>query len=145
MLGRYSNTQCCGAHFRALLEAGMHRLVSRGLLVSLAIVMLFSSIAFAQGSTKTALSGIMLDSTGGGIPGATVEVKNNRTGVVTTTVTNSTGAFDMPAIDPGVYTVSASLSGFKTAVLTDVELLSGTPRAVRVTLEVGTIEQKVEI
>ena len=123
----------------------MHGLVSRGLLGSVAILVLCTSIAFAQGSTKTALSGLIIDATGGGVPGATVEVKNNRTGVVTTAVTNSTGAFDIPAIDPGIYTVSASLSGFKTAVLTDVELLSGTPRAVKVSLEVGTIEQKVEI
>jgi hypothetical protein len=123
----------------------MHGLARRGLLGSLAIVLLFTSMAFAQGSTKTALSGLITDTTGGGIPGATVDVKNNRTGVVTTAVTNSTGAFDIPAIDPGVYTVTASLSGFKTAVLTDVELLSGTPRAVKVTLDIGTIEQKIEI
>ena len=123
----------------------MHRLLGRGLLGSVAIVVLCTSIAFAQGSTKTALSGLIVDTTGGGVPGATVEVKNNRTGVVTTAVTNSTGAFDIPAIDPGTYTVSAILSGFKTAVLTDVELLSGTPRAVKVTLEVGTLEQKIEI
>ena len=37
----------------------MHRLVRRGLLGSLAIVVLFTSIAFAQGSTKTALSGVI--------------------------------------------------------------------------------------
>src|SRR6187431_1656888 len=123
----------------------MHRLLGRGLLGSVAIVVLCTSIAFAQGSTKTALSGLIVDTTGGGAPGATVEVKNSPTGVVTTAVTTSTGAFDIPAIDPGTYTVSAILSGFKTAVLTDVELLSGTPRAVKVTLEVGTLEQKIEI
>ena len=77
----------------------------RRLLIDLSTVLAFgvaSSVAFAQsGTTRTALSGTVLDADGGVLPGATVEVKNNRTGVVTRTVTNSTGAFDVPAIDAG--------------------------------------------
>jgi len=114
-------------------------------IVTFAIVACVASIAFAQGSTKTTLSGVVVDASGGVIPGATVEVKNNRTGVITTALTNSTGAFDVPALDPGSYGVSVTLSGFKTVVLKDVELLSGTPRAVKVTLEVGALTQSVEV
>ena len=123
----------------------MLRSLCRRSFVTLAIVACFASIAFAQGSTKTTLSGVVVDASGGVIPGATVEVKNNRTGVTTTALTNSTGAFDVPALDPGSYGVSVTLSGFKTVVLKDVELLSGTPRAVKVTLEVGALTQSVEV
>ena len=42
----------------------------------------------------------------------------------------------------GLYTITVSLTGFKTVVLTDVELLSGTPRAIKVTLEVGTLTSR---
>ena len=119
--------------------------ISRWFLRTLAIVLLPVSLAFAQGSTKTTLSGVVIDPTGGEVPGATVEVKNIRTGVVTTALTNSTGAFEVPALDPGMYQVSVALAGFKTAILNDVELLSGTPRAVKVSLEIGGIEQKVEV
>jgi hypothetical protein len=101
--------------------------------------------AFGQGTTKSALSGVVFDSGGGAVPGATVAVKHLGTGVTTTTVTNTTGAFDAPALDAGVYSVTVSLSGFKTAVLTDIELISGTPRALRVVLEVGAVEQSVEV
>ena len=73
------------------------------------------------------------------MPGATVAVKNLRTTVTLTAVTNSAGAFDVPALDAGVYSITVSLNGFKTAVMTDVELLSGTTRSVKVTLEVGAL------
>jgi hypothetical protein len=122
----------------------MLRPVCRGFLIP-AIVLFATSIAFAQGSTKTTLSGVVVDSSGGVIPGATVLVKNKRTNVETTVITTSAGAFDVPALDPGLYNVTVSLQGFKTAELTDVELLSGTPRAVKVTLEVGALTQSVRV
>jgi hypothetical protein len=123
----------------------MPRLVYRLILVAIALAGPSATLVAAQGSTKTTLSGTVMDSSGGLLPGATVDVKNVRTGVTTSTVTSTSGVFDVPALDPGLYTVSVSLSGFKTAVLTNVELLSGTARAVKVTLEVGNISQSVEV
>ena len=109
-------------------------------------VSLTGSAAFAQGgSTKSAISGAVFDSGGGAVPGATVVVKHLSTGVATTTVTNSTGAFDAPALDAGIYSVTVSLSGFKTSVLTDIELISGTPRSLKIVLEVGAVEQSIEV
>jgi hypothetical protein len=112
-----------------------------------ALMFAATSAAWAgqSGSTKSAVSGTVQDPSGGVIPGATVVVKNNSTGVSTTAVTNAAGAFDVPALDAGIYSVTVSLSGFKTVVLTDVELLSATTRALKVTLEVGAIEQTVEV
>ena len=116
------------------------------LALSLVILAAGATSALAQsGTTRTALSGTVLDSGGGALPGVSVEVKHNRTGVVTATVTNGTGVFDIPAIDAGFYTITLSLSGFRSVVLTDVELLSGTPRAIKVTLDVGQITEAVEI
>ena len=105
----------------------------------------FSTASAQSGTTRTALSGTVLDSGGGLLPGASVEVKNSRTGVVTNTVTNATGVFDVPAIDAGLYSITVSLNGFKTIVMTDIELLSGTPRSLKVTLEVGTMTESVEV
>jgi len=122
------------------------RLCLLRVIIGVVVLGVTMSAAHAQsGSTRTALSGTVLDSGGGVLPGATVEVRNNATGVVTNTVTNATGVFDVPAIDAGLYTISVSLTGFKTVVMTDVELLSGTPRALRVTLEVGGLAEQVEV
>src|SRR5262245_46930254 len=74
------------------------------------------------GSTKTSLAGSVVDAGGGVIPGATVLVTNNDTGVSFTTVTNADGAFNVPSLDPGTYTVTVSLEGFKTSVIKDQRL-----------------------
>src|SRR5689334_24704725 len=97
--------------------------------IAVAVVCLaIPTTAFGQGgSARTSISGTVVDKTGGVIPGATVDVKNNATGVSTTTVSSSAGVFNVPALDPGTYTVSVSLQGFKTAVIKDVVLVVGNP------------------
>jgi hypothetical protein len=91
------------------------------------------------------LSGQVVDGTGGVIPGASVDVKNAATGVVTKTVTNSTGLFNVPALDPGNYTVTVSLQGFRTAVVQNVVLVVGNPGNISVTLEVGALGEVVTV
>ena len=119
-------------------------LIRLGLAVSLATVPAFHAAAYAQTATSS-LSGVVTDSGGGVIPGATVEVKNNATGVVTPVQTNTSGAFTVPALPIGTYTVTVTLSGFKTFVINDVRLLAGTPAQVQATLEVGTLTETVEV
>jgi hypothetical protein len=115
-------------------------------LVALTLVGPLESLAIAQGgSAKSTLSGTVADTAGGVLPGATVVVRNAATSVETTTVTNTTGVFDVPALDAGTYTITVSLSGFKSAVLTDLELLAATTRSVKVTLDVGTLTEAVEV
>ena len=60
-------------------------------------------------------------------------------------MTNSAGTFSVPALDAGTYTVTVSLSGFKTALVKDVVLAIGTPGSIKAVLEVGGIEQTVEV
>src|SRR5262245_19176492 len=110
------------------------------------LLCLVSVTAFAQGgSTKTALSGTVIDSAGGVIPGANVVVKNTETGVTFTTVTNADGAFSVPALDPGAYSVTVSLAGFKTAVVQNQRLVAASPASVKVTLEVGNFSDTIEV
>ena len=104
------------------------------------------ALVYAQGgSSRTSLSGVVADKTGGIIPGAVVDVKNNATGVSTQTITNSTGLFNVPALDPGTYTVTVTLQGFKKAVVNDVVLIVGNPGNVAVTLEVGAIGEEITV
>jgi hypothetical protein len=100
--------------------------------------------ALAQGSATTSLSGTVVDSGGGVIPGANVEVKN-AAGVTFTTTTNSSGTFSVPSLDPGTYTVTVRLQGFKQWVGTDVRLSVGSPGSIKAVLEIGGVEQTVEV
>jgi hypothetical protein len=109
------------------------------------LLALASAPAFAQGTSASSLAGSVVDSDGGAIPGATVVVKNNATGVTIETVSNSTGQFSIPALDAGVYTVTVSLEGFKTFVTTDLRLISSRPGAVTAKLEIGSLTETVEV
>ncbi len=113
-----------------------------GLVLACALVFLSGTPAFAQTSS---LSGVAVDSNGGVLPGVTVVVKNVATGTTYDAVTNTEGIFSVPALDAGAYTVTASLSGFKTAVVNDVRLAPGTPTSIKATLEVGNLEETIVV
>ncbi len=102
--------------------------------------------AFAQGGgATTSLSGTVTDTSGAIIPGANVVVKSNATATQFDAVTNESGYFSVPALDPGAYTVTVTLMGFKTAVLNDVRVNASTPATVKVALAVGGLEETVVV
>ena len=108
------------------------RSVSCARFLVLAFLLILSSTpAFAQATSGATLSGSVVDADGGVIPGATVVVKNNATGVAAETVTNSTGQYSFPGLNPGTYTLTVSLTGFKTFVANDVRLISSTPAIIQ--------------
>jgi hypothetical protein len=116
------------------------------MLLALACVAGFSAEALAQGGGATSsLSGTVADPSGGVIPGANVAVKNNATSTEYRATTNEQGSFTVPAIDPGAYTVTVTLMGFKTVVLNNVRVNAAVPAAVRVTMEVGGLEETVVV
>ena len=85
------------------------------------------------------------DSAGGVVPGAMVVVTNPDTGAKFDAITNSTGTFNVPALATGRYTVTVSLQGFKTTVLSDVRVQAGVPANVTATLEVGGLQETVMV
>jgi hypothetical protein len=113
---------------------------------SLILVVLACGPVFGQaGSATTSLSGIVHDPSGGVIPGADITVKNNATGTTFTGVTGANGTFTIPAINPGTYTVTVALMGFKTWVANDVQLSPAIPATVRVALQVGDLAETVVV
>ncbi len=109
------------------------------------LLALASSPAFAQSTSASSLSGVVVDTDGGAIPGATVVVKNNATGVAVEAVSNAQGQFSFPGLDAGTYTVTVSLTGFKTFIANDVRLLAARPGNVTARLEIGALSETVEV
>src|SRR5579875_2932218 len=77
------------------------------------LLLLVSCRAQAQLATA-ALNGVVKDSSGAVIPGATVELKNANTNVTHTALTNADGIYVLLQIPPGTYMLLISKAGFET-------------------------------
>jgi len=90
------------------------------------LCLLVHQMAFAQGANPQ-LGGVVTDQSGALIPGATITVQNTNTGVTNTAITNESGAYNFPSLQPGqAYRVSASLPGFQTKVVNNLPLPAST-------------------
>jgi hypothetical protein len=99
----------------------------------------------AQGLTGQ-ISGVVTDSGGGVLPGATVTVTNQGTNLVRVTVTSATGAYVFPDLLAGTYTIKVSLEGFKTFEQQGVRLGATERLALRtIPLEVGNLTEQITV
>lgn len=95
--------------------------------------------------TRGIISGTVSDTGGGVLPGVTVSVTNQETGVARTTVSNDAGVYRAPALEPGLYTVRAELQGFKTFETRDIRVGSGQEATLNPALTVGGLEETVQV
>jgi hypothetical protein len=102
-----------------------------------------SSDRGAQATTGE-ITGRVVDSTGNVVPGTTVTARNEGTGFTRVAVTNNTGDYLLTQLPPGRYTVTAELTGFKTAVMEGIELNVGSRLTLPMTLEVGDMSRDGE-
>ncbi len=112
------------------------------------VVMLFLVLALAAPALaqeqRGAVQGVVKDSSGGVLPGVTVEVRSSG-GVATSAVTDSAGVFRFPTLSPGRYTVTAQLTGFKPSRVENLEVLLGQIKTVDFTLSVGGVTEEVQV
>jgi hypothetical protein len=104
-----------------------------------------SSPLLAQRADRATLSGVVTDEQGSAIPGATVTIRNVGTGVETVLVTNEAGAYQSPPLVLGRYTVAVDLTGFKKATTPEILLSGGDLIRRDVTLQIGSVEETVEV
>jgi len=117
-------------------------LVTLSLLVAL---LALPGTTSAQSMTG-ALSGSVVDESGGVIPGADVTVINEASKAVRRSVTNADGFFAFASLPAARYTVQVSIAGFNTYEVTGIELRGGDSRSVRqVQLKVATVAETVSV
>jgi hypothetical protein len=109
-----------------------------------AVLVMVATPVFAQRTTGT-IRGTVNDSTGAIVPGATVTLKSEGTGLTRTATTSSGGAYSFAELPVGSYRVEVSLSGFKSAVVNNVALNVADDRQVNVTLETGAVAEVVTV
>ena len=115
-----------------------------GAAFALFLVLVFPSAVFAQLPTGTIL-GTVKDSSGGVVPQANVTVTNTDTGLTRTVATADDGAFRMPALPVGHYSVKVEKEGFSTMSETGLTLEVTQELVVNPTLQVGTSTQAVTV
>ncbi len=101
-------------------------------------------VGLAQNTNSSDIRGTVADASGAVLPGVTVTVKNNDTGVVSKFVTNSDGLYDTNSILPGNYTISFSKEGFQKLVRGPIALQVGLV-TINGDLKVGSSTEVIEV
>src|SRR5438552_8192743 len=99
----------------------MGEMMRRLLLAVVVSCFVLPALTFAQSSNAT-VSGSVSDASGALIPGVSVTAKNTQTGIVSTVLSNESGTYNFASLQPGVYDLSAELTGFQTHTYSAVQL-----------------------
>src|SRR6185436_16699849 len=77
--------------------------------------LLFAGKSLAQ-DTNGSLSGNVIDTGGGALPLVMIKLEDIQTGVVLTAISNDSGVYRFPSIQPGLYRLEAEFPGFQKLV-----------------------------
>jgi len=101
------------------------------------------SAALAQGDAR--FSGAVIDSTGAFVPGATVLVKNERTGEERTVKADLQGRYVVPGLKPSTYTIKATFDQFAPLEYTNLQLLAAQEFALDLALQAAGVSESVTV
>jgi len=113
------------------------------LFLQCAILVLGGYNAYAQ--TSSSLTGLVTDPRGAAIAGAGVSINDIGTGAQRTTTTDTTGRYQVFALPVGDYEITATKSGFASALRQGIHLVVGEVETANLTLRVGTVQQAVTV
>ena len=104
--------------------------------------MLFGMPLLAQ--TTAGINGLILDSSGALIPGANVVATNLETGAKRETISNDSGGYQIPLLQPGPYSIAVRKQGFK-QVTREIRLELNQVAAIDFNMETGAVSETVEV
>lgn len=107
-------------------------------------LLVFGVAAFGQ-TPGGRLTGTISDPGGAVIPNATIVVKDNQTGRERTVQASDQGAYEMPQLEVGTYTVTVTAPGFKTFSATQLKIDAGGAHTLNATLEAGAVTETVTV
>ena len=115
------------------------------ILKRLSVLLLASITSVWSQTTSTTILGTVQDSSGSVIAGAKITLLNIRTGVKAETTSTSSGDYTFPLINIGDYTVSAEISGFKSASRNGVLVQINEKVRVDFKMEVGQVNERIQV
>jgi hypothetical protein len=119
----------------------------RRFVVSLVLPVLLGVVLLpSPASAQSAITGVVRDSTGLVMPGATVEASSPALiEKVRTVSSDEQGRYAIVDLRPGKYKVTFSLSGFRTMIQENIDLPSNFTATVNAELELGAVEESVTV
>ena len=113
------------------------------------VIVLAAYLALPAGGAaqdyRARVQGSVVDQSRGALPGATITLRNDATGVAVTRPTNQDGRYVFDFVDPGTYTVIAELQGFKSVEQKNVAVQQRGDVTVDLALSIGTLEERVVV
>ena len=112
--------------------------------ITACFLILLSSVAQAQNS-NAALAGTVTDTSGAAVPGATVTITAQATGVSQNFIVDAGGLYSFPNLVPGSYQLRVTANGFDQYVQDELLVRVGYAMRQDVQLKVGSATEKVEV
>lgn len=119
--------------------------VSRACLALTVLSLLLLAPSGAPAQTQATIVGDVTDPSGAAIPGASITVTNQGTGIERIVESNEAGQFRVFPLNPAAYTVRAESAGFKTQVRDDVVLQVADVLEVDFIMELGEVTETIEV
>jgi outer membrane receptor protein involved in Fe transport len=109
------------------------------------LMLLALALPAAAQEQRGSIEGVIKDSSGAVLPGVTVEARSERLVGMATSVSDGGGVYRFPALPPGFYEVTATLAGFQTAKVANVEVFLGQIKKVDVTLTPAGVAEQIHV
>jgi hypothetical protein len=110
----------------------------------LALTLSLTAISFGQGTTSR-ITGVVSDTNGAAVSGATVTLTNEGTNTSLSSQTSESGTYTFDLIQPGSYTVTVEKQGFKKFISSKNTALINLPTTINVALETGDVSAAVTV
>lgn len=110
-----------------------------------AVLCLAAASSSRAQSDRGAIAGTVLDSSGGAVTGALVTATGEQTGTIYTTTSGPTGGFRITDVRIGVYRVTVSVAGFKSAEKTGVVVQVNSTASLEYAMQPGDVKETLTV
>ena len=113
--------------------------------VALAVAFLVLGLPLLAQEQTASIQGLITDASGAALPGVTVEASSSDRGQKLSVQSDSSGHYRFPSVPPGIYTVTATLSGMQSATAKNVEAKLGSAPKVDLQLKMAAVSASVTV
>ncbi len=99
----------------------------------------------AAAQYRASIQGVVTDSQGSAVGGATVTLKNEETNQIFTATSEDNGVFNFNALPPSKFTITVEKSGFKKQVIRGFGVIAEQANSVNVRLDIGQVSESVTV